>query len=216
MALAASSSEVNSTKAKPRGRPLSRSIGRNTSRISPICENSVCTSVLVVLKSRFPTNTFADIFPSLSAGAARGTGCGDSIFANLAPPRYKNVAGESDQAVRNAHFRLYRRWNRSPAAPRRTRVRRSSRRGPGASRADAGVQDLATPGLLLLEVKQLGRVHLLAAETAARRDDRGDAAPGRLHASHPDPQQVLAAVPRFAGKVRRLDPMALQERFQFR
>src|SRR5207244_9190307 len=212
MALAASSSEVNSTKAKPRGRPLSRSIGRNTSRISPICENSVCTSVLVVLKSRFPTNTFADIFPSLSAGAARGTGCGDSIFANLAPPRYKNVAGENDQAVGNGRFRLYRRWTRPSAAPRRDCVRRSSRRGPAASRAVAGVQDLATPCRLLLEVKQLVRVHLLAAQAAARPDDRGNAAPRRLHAANPDPQQVLAAVPRFAGQVRRLDPMTLQER----
>src|SRR5947209_1751105 len=63
MALAASSSFAYSTKAKPRGLPLSRSIGRKTSRISPICENSVCTSVRVVLKSKLPTNTFADINP---------------------------------------------------------------------------------------------------------------------------------------------------------
>src|ERR1051325_8132429 len=110
MAFAASSSEVNSTKAKPRGRPLSRSIGRNTSRISPICEKSDCTSAFVVLKSRFPTNTFDDIVPSLSAGAARGTGCGKE---NLRKPRAlsgKNLGGKKDQPVQKPRFRVYFPW----------------------------------------------------------------------------------------------------------
>src|SRR5688572_22619362 len=67
MAAAASASFSYSTKAKPRGRPLSRSIGKNTSRTAPTCVNRSWTSVRVVLKSRFPTNTLAAIHPSLSA-----------------------------------------------------------------------------------------------------------------------------------------------------
>jgi hypothetical protein len=86
MALAASSSAVYSTNAKPRGRPVSRSIGRNTSRISPACAKSDCTSSRVVLKSRFPTKIFEPIlpFPSLSVRLAAAIRTGNS-FAKVTP-----------------------------------------------------------------------------------------------------------------------------------
>src|SRR5258706_2283020 len=47
-------------------------------------------------------------------------------------------------------------------------------------------------------------------QTPAGRDDCGDAAACRFHPSHSDPQEVLAAVPRFACEVCRFDPAAFQ------
>jgi len=47
-------------------------------------------------------------------------------------------------------------------------------------------------------------------QSPARRHDGGDAAAGRFHPSHSDPQEVLPAIPRFACEVRRFDPAAFQ------
>src|ERR1043165_7360888 len=124
-------------------------MGRNTSRISPICEKSDCTSAFVVLKSRFPTNTFDDIVPSLSAGAARGTGCGKE---NLRKPRAlsgKNQGGKKDQPVQKPRFRVYFPWTGS-----------TSDDGPAAARALRAVDSVLAPAVadvqdpaLILEVE---------------------------------------------------------------
>jgi len=66
----ASSSEENSTKAKPRGLLVARSSGRNTSTGWPTVETSSVSSSLVVLKLRFPTKIFAEMAASLAAAAA--------------------------------------------------------------------------------------------------------------------------------------------------
>src|SRR5688572_14273504 len=68
MALAASSSVANSTKAKPRGLPVARSEGRKTSRIDPASWKSVSSCSLVVENSRLPTKTFEPNGYDLSAG----------------------------------------------------------------------------------------------------------------------------------------------------
>ena len=57
IASAACSSLVNSTNAKPRGRPLMRSVGRTTCTPSSPCANRSWSSSDVVSKFRFPTNT---------------------------------------------------------------------------------------------------------------------------------------------------------------
>jgi len=79
IARAADSSSPNSTKAKPRGRPVLRSAGRKTSTISPADENSASISVGRVSKLRLPTKIFAvmtDSFlltgpPSVATPSAR-------------------------------------------------------------------------------------------------------------------------------------------------
>ena len=64
--------------------------------------------------------------------------------------------------------------------------------------------------LLFFEIEQVVGPYRLMRQTPASRDNGGDAAASRFHPSHPDPQEVLAAVPRFASEVRRFDPAAFQ------
>lgn len=68
--------------------------------------------------------------------------------------------------------------------------------------------------ILLVQVEQVGRADALARQSPAGRRDGSDAPPRRLHSSHADPEEVLAAVPRFFGEVRWFDAPALDERFQ--
>lgn len=70
-ARAASSSDSNVTKAKPRGRPLSRSVGRNTSETLPSWANSVSSSSRLDLKLRLPTKILAVMGSSLLAVSDR-------------------------------------------------------------------------------------------------------------------------------------------------
>ena len=69
MALAASSVLEYSTKAKPRGRPVARSLGMYTSTISPASESRRVRSAWVVWKFRLPTKFFAGIL--FSSGLLR-------------------------------------------------------------------------------------------------------------------------------------------------
>jgi hypothetical protein len=62
---------------------------------------------------------------------------------------------------------------------------------------------------LLAEIEQVICLHRLARKPPAGGDDRGDAAAGWFHPTHPDPQQVLAAVSRFARQVRWFDRAVL-------
>lgn len=75
IAAAATSSVVYSTKAKPRGRPVIRSLGIETLTISPACANSSCSSSVVVSKLRLPTNSLEAMahpsFSSLALAVAR-------------------------------------------------------------------------------------------------------------------------------------------------
>lgn len=64
--------------------------------------------------------------------------------------------------------------------------------------------------LLFFQIEQFGGPYRLMCQTPAGRDDCGDAAACRFHPSHSDPQEVLAAVPRFACEVCRFDPAAFQ------
>src|SRR5687767_9394173 len=48
--------------------------------------------------------------------------------------------------------------------------------------------------ILPFEIEEIVSPDLFARQTAAGRCDRHDAAPRRLHPSHPDPQQMLTAV----------------------
>ena len=57
IAAAAASAVENSTKAKPRGRPVSRSVGMKTLTISPAGANSARTCSDVVSKLRLPTKS---------------------------------------------------------------------------------------------------------------------------------------------------------------
>src|SRR5438105_14607979 len=66
------------------------------------------------------------------------------------------------------------------------------------------------------QVKKIRGAHRFAREPAACGHDCGDAASCRLHPSHPDPQQMLAAVARLPREVRRLDPPALEKLLQSR
>jgi hypothetical protein len=68
--------------------------------------------------------------------------------------------------------------------------------------------------ILLVQVEELGGPDVLSRQPPACGRDGRDAAPGRLHPSHPDPQKVLAAVARFPREVRRLDATALDELFE--
>ena len=58
MAFCASSGVLMVTKAKPRGRPLARSIIRLASTTVPWAAKASCRSFSVVLNERFPTNNF--------------------------------------------------------------------------------------------------------------------------------------------------------------
>src|SRR4051812_48171802 len=57
MARAASALPI-STNAKPRGRPVSRSVIKETFSTAPCLENKVCTSASVAVKGRLPTYSF--------------------------------------------------------------------------------------------------------------------------------------------------------------
>lgn len=59
MAFAAAASSANSTKANPLGRPVLRSTGRNTPTTWPTSEKRLSSSLCVVSKLKFPTNTLA-------------------------------------------------------------------------------------------------------------------------------------------------------------
>jgi hypothetical protein len=64
--------------------------------------------------------------------------------------------------------------------------------------------------LLFFEIEKVVGPYRLMSQTPASRDDGGDASASRFHPSHPDPQEVLAAIPRFASEVCRFDPAAFQ------
>src|SRR5688500_9006508 len=90
MALAASSSVANSTKAKPRGLPVARSEGRKTSRIDPASWKSVSSCSLVVENSRLPTKTYEPNGYDLSAGTLAEHGwlaarSARLVYATVAP-----------------------------------------------------------------------------------------------------------------------------------
>lgn len=59
---------VNSTKANPRGRPVSLSDGRKTSTSSPTSEKRASSSPRVVSKFRFPTKTLFPMMTSSQVG----------------------------------------------------------------------------------------------------------------------------------------------------
>src|SRR5260370_8422787 len=69
MASFAALSSLNVTNANPRGRPVSRSVGRYTSLIEPACEKSVSSSSRLVLKLRFPKKTLEAIKQRLRSAA---------------------------------------------------------------------------------------------------------------------------------------------------
>jgi len=54
-------SSANSTKAKPRGRPVSRSVGTLASTTLPTAENASISSSRVTSKLRLPTKTFFEM-----------------------------------------------------------------------------------------------------------------------------------------------------------
>jgi len=61
IASAASLGCANSTNAKPRGRPVSRSVGRCTLTTRPASASSAVNSSFVVLKFKLPTKTFVEM-----------------------------------------------------------------------------------------------------------------------------------------------------------
>jgi len=63
---------------------------------------------------------------------------------------------------------------------------------------------------LFFQIEKFVGPYWLMCQTPAGRDDCGDTAACRFHPSHSDPQEVLAAVPRFACEVCRFDPAAFQ------
>ncbi|MDP9193997.1 MAG: hypothetical protein M3P06_20065 [Acidobacteriota bacterium] len=65
--------------------------------------------------------------------------------------------------------------------------------------------------IFLVQLEQFRGSDALSGEAAASRRDGCDTAPGRLHPPHPDPQEMLAAVPGLAREVRRLDAPAPDE-----
>src|SRR5262245_44277790 len=73
MADAASSAFVYSTNAKPRGRPVMRSVGSDTPTTSPACEKRDETSSAVVSKLRFPTKTLEFIAPPVPKRAQKSS-----------------------------------------------------------------------------------------------------------------------------------------------
>jgi hypothetical protein len=64
-----------------------------------------------------------------------------------------------------------------------------------------------------IKVEEVVSPHGLVRKFPGGRDDRGNTSPGRLHAPHPDSEQVLAAVSGFSCQMCRLDPSAFQEFF---
>ena len=77
-------------------------------------------------------------------------------------------------------------------------------------------QNRLSVSALSLEIEQIGGADLLMRQSTAGADDGGDAATRRLHASHPDAQQMLAAVSGLPRKMRRFDAAALEELLQLR
>ena len=79
------------TKAKPRGRPVSRSVPMWTWVICPAAESAAVSCCSVVRKLRFPTNTLVEMARLLSVpGLVRLHSCGQpaspcSIFRRTAP-----------------------------------------------------------------------------------------------------------------------------------
>ena len=79
IAFCASSGVDIVTKAKPRERPLVRSIMRLASTTVPWAANASCKSFSVVLKERFPTNSFVLIFDDLLFKTNRFSGLSPTI-----------------------------------------------------------------------------------------------------------------------------------------
>lgn len=77
------SSLSNSTNAKPRGRPVSRSVGTFASNTLPEAENASINSSRVTSKLRLPTKTFFEMGPfSLEiAPFSRREDCSRKAFA---------------------------------------------------------------------------------------------------------------------------------------
>lgn len=86
IAFAAASSSANSTKAKPRGRPVARSAGRKTSTMVPADEKRASISGASVSKLRLPTNTLAEMVCSFLPKNQRPWRFRVASVARLSPP----------------------------------------------------------------------------------------------------------------------------------
>src|ERR1043165_838391 len=72
------------------------------------------------------------------------------------------------------------------------------------------------PPVSFAEIEQIRRLDWLMRQASRCSNDCGDTTSRRLHASHPDPEQVLSAIPGLSCEMRRLNPPTLHKRFESR